>query len=322
MDIALRKGAALIAQLNAEVIVIENRAAELIFVILREASALLDFATNIDRLSGASLEQRRQEIKLAADSKRSAIIEDKEMRLAAVRDPAMIEIRKANHEVNVKNKSIDALFILAQHDGSKWAEDFRRVKDLCRATRAEPGLWSAMTRVHFGPKKRTLLMYETQRGCLDRVQWLLARAAQRDARDTDGLTAAYFASREGRTASLLSLIASGAGVDIAKNDGVTPLWVASHEGHIDTVRALFAAQAGVDIAANDWSTPLYVACENGHTDIVHSLIAAGASVNIAEDRGRTPLDVAIHYGYESITNALIEAGATNGPEADDWSIED
>ena len=284
-----------------------------------------------------------------------AVSVEKERKLAAVRDLAMIEIRKADHEVNAKNQSIDSLFILAQHDGSKWAEDFRRVKDLCRATRAETGLWSAMTRVHFGPKRRTLLMYESQSGCQDRVQWLLARAAPRDARDADGRTAVFFACREGRTASLLSLIASGAGVNIAKNDGWTPLWVASLNGHIDIVRALIAAQAGVDIARNNGATPicvasemghidivgalivahagvdialdngmtpLYAACMFGHTDIVRSLIAAGAGVNIAEARGRTPLDVAIHYSHESITNALIEAGAANGPEADDWSVED
>ncbi len=69
-------------------------------------------------------------------------------------------------------------------------------------------------------------------------------------------------------------------------------------------------------------TPLFVACEKGHTDIFRSLIAVGASVNIADARGRTPLDVAIHYSHESIINALIEAGAANGPEADDWSVED
>ena len=77
---------------------------------------------------------------------------------------------------NEGNKAIDALFIVAQHDGCKWAHECRFVKDLCCATRVETGLWSAMARVGYGRKKRTLLMFEAQRGCLDRVQWLLARA--------------------------------------------------------------------------------------------------------------------------------------------------
>ena len=42
-----------------------------------------------------------------------------------------------NFADNETNKSIDAFFIAAQHDGCKWADECRRVKDLCRATRAE-----------------------------------------------------------------------------------------------------------------------------------------------------------------------------------------
>ena len=36
---------------------------------------------------------------------------------------------------NEDNKAIDTLFIVAQHDGFKWADECRYVKDLCRATR-------------------------------------------------------------------------------------------------------------------------------------------------------------------------------------------
>ena len=100
---------------------------------------------------------------------------------------------------NETNKAIDALFIVAQHDGCKWADECRHVKDLCRATRAETGLWSAMARVGYGRMKRTLLMFEAQRGRLDRVQWLLARGAPRDARDSSGWTALLWASENGRS---------------------------------------------------------------------------------------------------------------------------
>ena len=310
MEHALHNLHALIAQHQAKVIPIDKWASELITVTLREASARLDFAINISRLTGSELEQKRQEIELTANRKCDAVNEEKERKLAVVRDPAMIAIRNANHEKNVQNKAIDALFILAQHDGSKWAEEFRRIKDLCRATRAETGLWSAMARIHFGPKRRTLLMWEAQRGRLDRVQWLLARAAPRDASDADGRTAAFFASGEGRIASLLSLIASGADVDIATNDGWTPLFIACQRGHTDIVHALIAAHAGVDIARNDGTTPLFVASENGHTDIVHALIAAHADVDIAMNDGATPLRIARVEGHTDIVNALIAAGAT------------
>ena len=71
--------------------------------------------------------------------------------------------------------------------------------DLCRATRAETGLWSALSRVHYGRRKRTLLMYEALHGRLERVRWLLARGAPRNARDHNGRTALYWASVLGHT---------------------------------------------------------------------------------------------------------------------------
>ena len=100
---------------------------------------------------------------------------------------------------NESNIAIDALFIVAQHDGCRWAHECRFVKDLCRATRAETGLWSAMARVSYGRMKRTLLMFEAQQGRLDRVQWLLARGAPRDARNISGATALSWASVKGHT---------------------------------------------------------------------------------------------------------------------------
>ena len=139
---------------------------------------------------------------------------------------------------NESNKAIDALFIVAQHDGCKWAHECRYVKDLCRATRAETGLWSAMARVGYGLKKRTLLMFEARRGRLDRVQWLLARGAPRDARNFSGKTALLWASENGRTDIVRALIAAGAGVNIADVSGETPLHYASENGHTEIVRAL------------------------------------------------------------------------------------
>ncbi len=115
---------------------------------------------------------------------------------------------------NESNRAIDALFIVAQHDGCKWADECRYVKDLCRATRVETGLWSAMARVGYGRKKRTLLMFEARRGRLDRVQWLLARGAPRDAHDYLGLTALVWASANGHTDIVRALLAAGAGVNI------------------------------------------------------------------------------------------------------------
>jgi hypothetical protein len=181
----------------------------------------------------------------------------------------------SHFEDNIKNKAIDALFIVAQHDGCKWAHECRFVKDLCSATRVETGLWSAMTRVSYGRRKRTLLMYESRRGRLDRVHWLLARGAPRDARDCIGWTALVWASWKGHTDIVRALIAVGADVIIADNYGRTSLHYASEYGHTDVVRALIAGGAGVNIVDNSGETPLHYANALDHTDIVLALHEAG-----------------------------------------------
>ena len=172
---------------------------------------------------------------------------------------------------NEGNKAIDALFIVPQHDGCKWADECRFVKDLCRATRAETGLWSAMARVGYGRSKRTLLMYEAYRGRLDPVQWLLARGAPRDTHDIQGRTALFWASWNCHTDIIRALITAGAGVNIAERRGWTPLHYASANGHTDVVRSLIAGGAGVNIADNSDKTPLFYAIARGRIEIVLAL---------------------------------------------------
>ena len=182
---------------------------------------------------------------------------------------------------NEDNKSIDALFIVAQHDRCKWADECRFVKDLCRATRAETGLWSAMARVGYGRKKRTLLMYEAYRGRLDRVQWLLARGAPRDARDVHGLTALHYSS-----------YADAGPVDIVRAPADS-----SYAGPVDIVRTLLEAGADVNSVTDTGNTPLFTGIQKGRTDICSALIEAGAAVNVANIYDTTPLIAASLHGH-------------------------
>jgi hypothetical protein len=197
---------------------------------------------------------------------------------------------------NETTMAIDVLFIVAQHDGCKWAHECRFVKDLCRATRVETGLWSAMTRVGYGLRKRTLLMYESHRGQLERVQWLLARGAPRDARGDVGRTALIWASWKDHTDIVRALIAGGADVNIANNYGWMPLHYASRYGRTEIVRALIAGGAGVNIESIGGATPLHAASYHGHTDIVLALREAGGvrqilQWNLVEESPRL-----VHFG--------------------------
>jgi hypothetical protein len=61
------------------------------------------------------------------------------------------DARADRYADNEDNKAIDAFFIVAQHDGFKWADEFRFVKDLCRAlalVRHDAGsLWAVQANI-------------------------------------------------------------------------------------------------------------------------------------------------------------------------------
>ena len=51
--------------------------------------------------------------------------------MAAADDDSDVEELARLFADNESNKAIDALFIVAQHDGCKWADECRHFKDLC-----------------------------------------------------------------------------------------------------------------------------------------------------------------------------------------------
>jgi ankyrin repeat protein len=233
----------------------------------------------------------------------------------------------ADIDSNVTNKAIDALFILAQHDGCKWAYEFRHVKDLCRASRAETGLWRVLVRLRYGREKNTLLMYESYRGRSERVQWLLARGADVNIANIHGTTSLFLAANArwsqadeiGRIETVRALIAAGADVNVRRVGapffglflprGETPLSAASAQGNVPIVHELIAAGADVNRATSIGATPLFNASQFGHLYIVRALIAAGADVNRAINvGGATPLSIASQLEHVAIIQALVEAG--------------
>jgi ankyrin repeat protein len=213
---------------------------------------------------------------------------------------------------NSENKALDALFVAAQFDRGKYAHDLRFVGGLCRATRGEEALWSALIRVQRGPRKHTALMFAASSGDLERVRWLLARgpALYADMRDAVGATALYHACEEGHTAVVEELCDAGAGVDGATNEGFTPLMVASEAGFDDIVGILLAAEADVDAtAAGQRRTALTFACFAGHGDVVDTLLAANADTALLGQNDSTALHIACWHGHAKIVRALLRAAA-------------
>jgi ankyrin repeat protein len=195
--------------------------------------------------------------------------------------------RAAASAENRNNGIIDVLIICGQFANS----DFIAVGELCRATRREEVLWSALVNLQRGPSGRTVLQFAAQKADVERVRWLLARGANANARDLNGDSALHRACAVGSAKVVALLIAAGADVNVKGLGGESPLCVACHAFASSSEKcALILIQAGasVNAARDDGCTPLMLNCmEIGISAL--ALITAGANVNARNHAGRTAL---------------------------------
>jgi ankyrin repeat protein len=142
---------------------------------------------------------------------------------------------------------------------------------------------------------------------------LLARGADVDAAEGDGMTALHWAAERGHVAVADVLLSAAAAVEAKTRIGsYTPLHVASRRGHGDVVRRLLEAGADPDaVTTNSGVTPLHLAAAaSGGTDAVVALLTHGADANAREaSAGQTPLMFAAGAGRAGAVRALLQAGA-------------
>ncbi|MHC4425345.1 MAG: ankyrin repeat domain-containing protein [Planctomycetota bacterium] len=181
---------------------------------------------------------------------------------------------------------------------------------------------------------KTALHRTAMSGHKNVAEFLLAKGAEVNARDSVVASALHYAADKGHKEIAELLIGSGADVNAKNKSGETPLHYAARNGHKDiaellvekgaTISDIYEAayvgdmakvrvfiQEGVDVSAVDsrgW-TPLYVAAQAGHTDVVEVLIAHGANVNIENNQGKTPLHLAAQDGHIDVIELLIANGA-------------
>lgn len=146
------------------------------------------------------------------------------------------------------------------------------------------------------------------------VRALLARGADVNAAQGDGMTALHWAARHGSAELATLLVRARANLKATTRVGAyTPLLVAAEAGNAEVARVLIGAGADARAVTSNGVTALHLAATNGNTAIITALLKAGVDANAQEPAwGQTPLMVAAARGRTLAVKALLAAGAKPG----------
>ncbi|XP_015986255.2 protein phosphatase 1 regulatory subunit 12B isoform X4 [Rousettus aegyptiacus] len=100
------------------------------------------------------------------------------------------------------------------------------------------------------------------------------------------------ACSSGDTDEVKRLLARGADINTANVDGLTALHQACIDENFDMVRFLVESGADVDRQDNEGWTPLHAAASCGHLNIAEYFLSRGASVAVVNSEGEVPSDLA------------------------------
>lgn len=153
------------------------------------------------------------------------------------------------------------------------------------------------------------------RGQVDAVQALLARGADVNVPQGDGMTALHWAAERGDEALVRLLLDAGAEASATtRNGNYTPLHLAARSGDAVIVKALL--DAGADVTARTstgGALAIHMAAAATSAEAIEALVAAGAEVDATDEAfGQTPLMFAAAAGRLPTVKALLAAGADVG----------
>ncbi|HEY5416879.1 MAG TPA: ankyrin repeat domain-containing protein [Gemmatimonadaceae bacterium] len=170
--------------------------------------------------------------------------------------------------------------------------------------------WSSIAAVASRPPASPIAD-AAMRGDVATVRTLIARRADVNAPQGDGMTALHWAADHGDSAMAAELLRAKANVALRTRIGAyTPLHIAARTGSPAVVRALLAAGSDVKATTTSGATALHFAAAAGNPDVVKALLSKGADPNARESSwGQTPLVFAAEYGRAAAVEALMKHAA-------------
>jgi len=124
-----------------------------------------------------------------------------------------------------------------------------------------------------------------------------------------GDTALHTAARDGSDSAVELLLAKKAEVDARDNDGMTPLSVAALGGFKAIVVRLLGHGASVNSRDKSRWTPLHWAVSSGKPEVVGAVLAHKPDVSAKNNKGQTAMDLAESVHDSPIATLLRNAGA-------------
>ena len=142
------------------------------------------------------------------------------------------------------------------------------------------------------------------------VQTILDLNADINAKDSDGMTAAFRAVYNHDRGILSLLLDRGADIHILMMNSTSLLhFAAENEQGTDIMQLILDKSADVNVLNSRRESPIHVAANHRTSAILDLLIDHGAAFDIADRRGMTPLLLAAERGRLETLSALIKWGA-------------
>ena len=151
--------------------------------------------------------------------------------------------------------------------------------------------------------------YEKKSEFIYNIKELIKQGADPAAPCHNGSQSLHFAAELGCVDLIEFLLARKAFVNAANNNRKTPLMFAAIGGHLQAIKILVSH--GADLRSLSWQswTPLMHAADSGNTEVIALLAELGANIDGEPARGKAPIMLAALKGHKGIVLQLIELGA-------------